>query len=745
MPKKPEVSVIYVFYSGLEDLIESIRSFKETTNSPHEIIVVNNSKIDIKQKLKAAGKEIKYIKTTKNLGYGGGNNLGAKHAKGKYLFFLNPDTLIKPNAVKNLVKFLESNKKAAVAAPNLLTKKGTLFDKMGTGELTPKTALFALTFIDRIWPGNPISKKYYLMDKPKNKLREVGSVPGSAFMITKKVFDQINGFDENFFLYFEENDLGQRIKKTGYKIFITPKAEVVHKWTSSKSSKKLKKIFVQSRFYYFKKHFGLLKGAFVEFFLRLGKYELLFILLLLLAIAFRIYNSLTITQITGEIGDNLLDIKNHWFDKTIPLRGPPTSHPWLDFGPLFYWIYGPILVFFDFDPASHAYFGAVVSILTVLFNFIYISKLLNKRIALLSSGLIAFSPFYLSWGHFARFFTLDLLFIYPYIYFSYKFLKSGKKGFLSGLFMGIMLNFHLTPLILIPPTFIALFYYQRSRFIDLVVKYLSGIFLTSIPLLIADSLRGFEMTNKFILWIPYRIAGFVGLVPKNNIDQFVLRNNLYSFYEFITDVFVFDNNTIKLVLFVLFIISFISLFKKVFISYKNNIFWTFILLIVITGYLALFIHGSPPAHYYIPIAFTPLLIVSKFTTEIKNKNLKLLILTLLIITLISNATLYVNRYESANLSYLNKLNLVENIVEDADEQSFSIQRIGVDDHFEGSFAQDYQYLLWWKGNEPVKVGDQQINTQKPRLHYIIVETNDNPGGDLIYDVEEFKVYKKNLD
>src|SRR5579864_8311577 len=118
-----------------------------------------------------------------------------------------------------------------------------------------------------------------------------------------------------------------------------------------------------------------------RFFLIIRKEHILFFLIFILAVILRIYRIDHNFLFTAEVGDNLLDIKNAFFHGEIPLKGPPTSHPWLSFGPLFYWIYGPILILSGFNPISHAYFGVAVSLLTLLANYFFIKKIFSNKIA----------------------------------------------------------------------------------------------------------------------------------------------------------------------------------------------------------------------------------------------------------------------------------------------------------------------------------------------------------------------------
>jgi len=282
------VSIIIVHYRADEELYATLKSIqKNKPQTPFEIIVVDNDeKIRIKNELKSKFPEVKYVKSP-SIGFGGGNNLGAKHAKGEYLFFLNPDTRIFARTVDALVAFLKKQTNIGILAPQLLRPDKTPFEQQGSMLLNPVRGMIMLSFINKIFPNNPVSKAYWQTGWDKTKLKEVDVAPGTAFMIVKKLYEEIQGFDEHFFLYFEEFDLCKRIREKGYKIFITPKAQIIHLWGKGGTEKtaNINTIYKQSRIYYFKKHYGIFNMLLVEAFARFGKKQFLF----LIALAFGVY------------------------------------------------------------------------------------------------------------------------------------------------------------------------------------------------------------------------------------------------------------------------------------------------------------------------------------------------------------------------------------------------------------------------------------------------------------------------
>ncbi|HEX6977514.1 MAG TPA: glycosyltransferase family 2 protein [Patescibacteria group bacterium] len=261
--QKVKLSIIIVKYKSEKELKECIASIK--TAIPHEIIVIDNDK--------------------NNVGYGAGINKGFKRAKGEYLLIANPDTIWTRGSIDKLISFYKSHSKSGVTAPDQTDDKGMLYEFVGTGKLTPISAIFGLSIINRIFPSNPISKKYWIRRNPRSKFKEVEVAPGGAFLVSKKIFEEAGGFDENFFLYFEESDFCRRIKQLGYRNYILQSTKITHLWgVSTKSNPKKNVYFKKSRKYYFEKYYGKAVSNLVEFVLNLNKWKITIILLFILTV-----------------------------------------------------------------------------------------------------------------------------------------------------------------------------------------------------------------------------------------------------------------------------------------------------------------------------------------------------------------------------------------------------------------------------------------------------------------------------
>ncbi len=454
--------------------------------------------------------------------------------------------------------------------------------------------------------------------------------------------------------------------------------------------------------------------------------KLTIILIIISAVFLRLYMIEDNFLFTGEVGHNLLAIKDFYLNKSIPLVGPPTSHEWLYFGPLFYWVYGPILIFSNFNPLSHAYFGASISILTLIANYKVISVILDKRTAIVSSFLMSVSPLFLEFSRAGRFFSIVSLLVYPFLYYLYRIANGDKKYlFRLGFIFGCMFSFHFTPLMLIPFSIFIMIYRKISLNKEELLRSLSGIALPFIPFLIYDYLHGLSMTKNILLWIPYRILGFIGLYPKNTVSKLIIKENIFSTYKFISESFVIkDYHDVGLLIVIFFSAYFVLQIIRIIRSSKNSYFPVFfIFLWFLWGIIAVFIHGSPPIHYFVPILSAPIIIVSYALCHLpKFLFIKYIFIIAFSSLLLANFSYYFSDnwfykndqilHEPLYIPYTMQQKAVKEIVMDSKSEKFTLQRVGKYDQFEGDYAQNYKYLLWLYGNEPVN---------KANLSYTIYE------------------------
>lgn len=721
-----KVSIILVHYGKrkiLDDCIRSIRSSKPKVS--YEIVVIDNN--------------------AENRGYSRGNNLGVEKAKGEYILILNPDTIVHKGAIDTLVKFIETHKKVGAVAPTFFKTEGESYPLQGTKELTPLRGIFGLSFLNKIFPNNPISKEYWMLDADRNKPLEVDVVPGTAFLIKKDLFVNIGGFDNNFFLYFEEFDLGRRIKNAGYKLFIIPDAKVTHYWgAATPKTPEIKDIFTKSRFYYFRKNFGLINAIFVEVFARFGLSTLIILFILALGTFLRFYQINPNMIFTGEMGRDYIDVWNIIHGTRSFLIGPRTSHEWLFLPPLAYWIYTVIFLVSNYSPPTIIYTYAAVGSFAILVCYYYIQKLFGKKIALISAFLVAISPYWISYTRFSRYnFPVAILF-FPYLYYLWKSIKNnGKSLFGLGLILGLMLNFFPSPFLLIPATIISFIFYRVRPRTKYICYSILGFVIPNITFIIYEFTNKFAITSAVLSWIPYRVLGFFGLYPKNTANSEVLSGNVFSIYHFFARTFAGVEGTPALVIFLLILLG--TLYFAAYLFKRRRIetaFWLVVINLVVV-YTGLFIHGDPPEHYYmtifpIPLILAAFLIVRVFKNIWTEAIFALILGVVGLAYLIQSGWFYRMKiettYDILPPPYSLQLAADNAILNNAAGRRFSLHRIGVFDYFEYDFAQNYIFVLMKNG---AKIVD------KSNLTYTIVEGVNTTGaiGHQIWSKDGIEIFK----
>jgi GT2 family glycosyltransferase len=218
-----DVSIIIVNTNTKALLKQALKSvFEKTKDITFEVIVVDNTSRDGSQEMLREEFPNVILIETENKGFGWANNVGAKYAKGKYLFLLNPDTIVLNNAVKILADFLDSNPKVGICG-------GNLFD-----ENKKPVRSYGMFFLSILWELNhflPLSRLLYGRNWQFNHTclpRKVDYIIGTDLMIRSDLFNQLNGFDPDFFVYYEEVELTFRVKKAGYEVYSVPQANIIH-------------------------------------------------------------------------------------------------------------------------------------------------------------------------------------------------------------------------------------------------------------------------------------------------------------------------------------------------------------------------------------------------------------------------------------------------------------------------------------------------------------------------------------
>jgi len=267
----PKVSIIIVNYNSHPTIGLCINAlYKHISGIAYEIIVVDNASAPESVRfIKENYPHVKLIVNNENKGFGAANNIGVRYATGDYLFFLNPDAILLDNAVLRFYRFLEEEMPDAASCGGNLIKEN--------GELTTSYGNFPSLFQE--WSDTGFRRFYpNYYDKHLRLGRTCGIavkpfivpfITGADIFIRKNIFQKLGGFDENFFLYYEETDLYYRLQQAGYVSYILPEVKITHlegpsmrkngelnyeKWT----------IWEKSKYYYFRKNKGRLTSWVVK-------------------------------------------------------------------------------------------------------------------------------------------------------------------------------------------------------------------------------------------------------------------------------------------------------------------------------------------------------------------------------------------------------------------------------------------------------------------------------------------------
>ncbi len=263
---KIDLSIIIVHRNArrlLRQCLESIRSAKIAV--AYEVIVVDNNSTDgSREMIKREFKEVCPIFNKKNLFFGKANNQGARVSKGRYILFLNPDTIVMPGAIDIMVNFLDSNPKIWGAGPKLCNLDGTV--QYGFYRKFPSIISLLLFYT----PLMIISKKSkflrgkFFEDMDFSKTKQVQQPPAAALLVRREIIDKIGGyFDEDFHIWYEDVDLALRVKKAGGRFYVVPEAEIRHVGGHSFTPFKMidrRLQFLSSLKLFLKKHEGPLAG-----------------------------------------------------------------------------------------------------------------------------------------------------------------------------------------------------------------------------------------------------------------------------------------------------------------------------------------------------------------------------------------------------------------------------------------------------------------------------------------------------
>jgi len=230
----PAVSVIYVNFNTSALLLHSLRSLiSHCREVPFEIVIVDNASEPEQKRLLREGileleaESTSLVFSDENLGFGRANNHAAKHALAPYLFFLNPDTLIINDVLKIFSEFMNAASKTVAACGGKLLKPD-LTPNDSYGNFPGVRQELAMTGLGFRFLMTNYRQHIAIANSAPDKPIKVPYIVGADIFIRRESFDLVEGFDENYFLYYEETDLFRKLKSHSLESYILPDAKIIH-------------------------------------------------------------------------------------------------------------------------------------------------------------------------------------------------------------------------------------------------------------------------------------------------------------------------------------------------------------------------------------------------------------------------------------------------------------------------------------------------------------------------------------
>jgi GT2 family glycosyltransferase len=248
------ISIITINYKKKDLTIACLKSLQdkfknEFSQDQMEIIIIDNaSKDDSVDSIKNYIKEHSYknsviVESKENGGFGKGNNLGVKDARGDFLVFLNNDTTAKDDGILRMAKYLRDHSDISILGGQLRNTDGSVQVSVGSFYSLPKVVLLLLGM-----------QRFGVIDKNPTIIKQVDWVKGGLLMIRKEIFEKLNGFDEKIFMYTEDMELCYRAKLQGFKTYFYPDVEVLHAEHGSTNRTFAIVNIYKNLLYFYKKH-----------------------------------------------------------------------------------------------------------------------------------------------------------------------------------------------------------------------------------------------------------------------------------------------------------------------------------------------------------------------------------------------------------------------------------------------------------------------------------------------------------
>jgi O-antigen biosynthesis protein len=269
-----DLSVIIVNYNVkyfLEHCLSSVAKAIEPLHA--EVFVVDNASTDGSDTyFKNRFPFVQFIYNKTNDGFAKGNNIAVAKAKGEYILFLNPDTIVAEDCFVKCSQFFKKHENCGALGVKMVDGAGNFLKESKRSFPSPLTSFYKLSGLSRLFPNSAKFSKYHLGHLSENETHAVDVLAGAFLMVKKEVLDKVGSFDEAFFMYGEDVDLSYRIQKAGYQNYYFADTTIIHfKGESTKrGSLNYVKMFYKAMSQFVTKHYGQSKAGTFNLFIQLA-------------------------------------------------------------------------------------------------------------------------------------------------------------------------------------------------------------------------------------------------------------------------------------------------------------------------------------------------------------------------------------------------------------------------------------------------------------------------------------------
>ncbi|MFC0778467.1 glycosyltransferase family 2 protein [Flavobacterium sp. HJSW_4] len=266
-----QLSVVILNYNVRYFLEQCVLSVQEAIAAiDAEIIVIdNNSSDESVLMMKEKFPDVKLIENKENFGFPKGNNIGVRQAKGKYICILNPDTVVAEDTFTKILAFAERQNNLGIIGCKLIDGTGKFLPESKRGIPTPWVAFTKIFGLYKIFPKTKLFNQYYAQHLNDNETGKVDILVGAFMFLERKLYEDLNGFDEDCFMYADDIDLSYRALQKQKSNYYFHETTVLHyKGESTIKDEKYMMRFQEAMNFFYKKHFK--KSLFFSFFIQIG-------------------------------------------------------------------------------------------------------------------------------------------------------------------------------------------------------------------------------------------------------------------------------------------------------------------------------------------------------------------------------------------------------------------------------------------------------------------------------------------